>query len=68
MATKTSIAELRGLGKPELHQRLQTAQRELEVARLKARQGSLEQPHQIRAMRRAIAQLFTILNTKGSST
>ena len=65
MATKTSIAELRALGEPELRQRLAQAQQELDTARLKARQGSLEQPHHIRVTRRTIAQLFTLLNAKG---
>ena len=64
---KTSIAELRGLGEVELRSRLAQAQQDLEKARLKARQGSLEQPHQIRSTRRDIARFFTILNTKARS-
>ena len=62
---KTTIAELRGLGEVELRQRLAQAQQDLEKARLKAHQGVLEQPHQIRVTRREIARLFTILNAKG---
>ena len=65
MATTTSMAELRSLGEPELRERLRQARHELDVARLKARQGSLEQPHQIRITRRMIARLFTILNAPG---
>lgn len=68
MATKTSMAELRALGEPELRQRLDQAQQELEVARLKARQGSLKQAHQIRATRRTLARLFTVLNAKGRTS
>ena len=65
---KTSIAELRGLGEGELRQRLAQAQQDLEKARLKAHQGVLEQPHHIRATRREIARLFTILNAQGRRT
>ena len=64
---KTTIAELRGLGEVELRSRLAQAQQDLEKARLKAHQGVLEQPHQIRVTRREIARLFTILNAKGRS-
>ena len=62
---KTSTAELRGFGEVELRQRLAQAQQDLEKARLKAHQGVLEQPHQIRVTRREIARLFTLLNAKG---
>ena len=62
------MTELRTLGEPELRQRLQQTQQELDMARLKARQGSLEQPHQIRLMRRTLARLWTVLNSKGQQS
>jgi large subunit ribosomal protein L29 len=55
------IAELRGLPEAELRQRLAQTRQELVTLRLKAKQGALEQPHQIRQMRREIARIFTVL-------
>lgn len=67
MATKNPMAELRALGEAELRQRLRQSQHDLEAARLKARQGSLEQPHHIRDTRRMIARLWTVLNANATT-
>ncbi|MBI3320463.1 MAG: 50S ribosomal protein L29 [Candidatus Omnitrophica bacterium] len=53
--------ELRAVPAVELSQRLTEARKTLTLLRLKARQGALEQPHQIRQLRRDIARLLTVL-------
>lgn len=57
---KTS--ELRALPEPDLRQRMVDVRKELTALRLKAHQGTSEQPHQIRQMRRAIARILTLLH------
>lgn len=54
--------ELRGMPEAELRQKIDEAKNELAAMRLKASQGTLEQPHQIQTRRREIARMLTIIN------
>ena len=54
------VNELRSLAAPELSQRLTQWREELRDLRLKAAQGTVEQPHRIRQLRRNIARALTI--------
>lgn len=53
--------ELRAMPANELTQKLTESRAALTLLRLKARQGALEQPHQIRQLRRDIARFLTVL-------
>ena len=55
------VKELRGMPEAELRQRLIQLRSELSTMRLKARQGTVEQPHKIRQTRREIATVLTVL-------
>ena len=52
--------ELRTLPAAELAQRVTQWRQELRDLRLKAAQGSSEQPHRIRQLRRNLARAFTV--------
>ena len=58
--------ELRALGEPELQSQLAKAREELAALRLKAAQGTVEQPHKIRQIRKDVARMLTLLNEKPS--
>ena len=64
MAEKTAqtIKDVRALSEAEQQEHLQRLRRDLWTARLKAREGSLQQVHQVGLMRRQIARLHTVLN------
>ena len=63
MATKRpKTSELRGLPAAELRQQIQQLRQELWQQRLKARDGSLQQTHQLGAARRHIARIETVLS------
>ena len=53
---------LSGLPAAELHQKLRGLREELTLLRVKAKRGSVEQPHRIRQTRHQIARILTILN------
>ncbi len=57
----TTVRDLRGLSETELRQRIDQARKDLAGMRLKASQNSLEQPHQIRFLRRDIARMLTLI-------
>lgn len=63
--TGTASDELRSLPDAELRQRLADRRAELAVLRVKARQSALEQPHRIRLLKREIAYMLTIANSRG---
>ena len=54
--------ELRGMTAPDLHGQLEKLRRDLWQLRLKAKDGSLQQTHELAAMRRQIARIHTVLN------
>ena len=54
--------ELRGIAPAELRQRAEQLQRDIGAIRLKGKQGTIEQPHRIRAMRRDVARILTVLS------
>lgn len=57
----THAKEFRALPAAELRQRVADSKKELDVLWMKARQGGLEQPHQIRQLRRDVARMLTVL-------
>lgn len=61
-ASGTSAKELRVLPESGLRDRLETLRRELWQSRLKTAARSGQAPHQIRAMRRQLARVLTLLN------
>jgi large subunit ribosomal protein L29 len=68
MGAKTPKAkELRGSSEADLRTQLEAARRELWDGRLKARAGSLQQPHRLRAIRRQAARLLTVLKESQSA-
>ena len=60
-----SAAELRELGVPELHKRLQDARQELFNLRLQRASGKLLNPARVVLLRRNVAQLLTVLRERG---
>ena len=62
MATKRpSTKDLRALPDADIQQQLDALRQELWQSRLKAKEGSLQQTHQIPAARRQIARIHTLL-------
>ena len=59
--------ELRSLPEAELRQQIAQRRAELATLRVKARQGTLEQPHRVRQLRRNIARMLTIANSRSAS-
>jgi large subunit ribosomal protein L29 len=56
--------ELRELGEDELRQRVERLRKELFDLRQQKEVGQLDRPHRISAVRREIAQVFTVWNEK----
>ena len=56
------MKEWQGLPDAELQQRILQSRQELASLRLRASQGALERPHEIRQRRRDIARMLTVLN------
>ena len=56
------IKELRTLPEAELQVQLQKARQTLWQDRLKAREGALQQTHELRLTKRHIARLQTVMN------
>ena len=57
----TGVKELRGLGPAELQAQLEKLRQELWDQRVKAKEGALQQTHQLSEARRQIARIQTIL-------
>ena len=53
--------ELRAVPKTELGTQLEQLRQELWQVRIKAKEGSLQQTHRLRALRRQIARVQTVL-------
>ena len=58
------ITEFRGLPEAELRERLQSARRTLWDTRQKLRAGAVQQTHQVRALRKDIAKMHTVLQER----
>lgn len=56
--------ELRTLQETELNAQLQTLRRELWAGQMKARNGSLQQPHRLTEAKRQIARILTVLRER----
>ncbi len=63
MAEKRPPAkDLRAVPEAELRQQLETLRQELWQSRLKVKDGSLQQTHQVMGVRRQIARVLTVLS------
>ena len=60
-AKRPGVKELRAQSAEELRQHVEQLRQELWQQRLKARDGSLQQTHQLSEARRQIARIHTIL-------
>ena len=58
---RPTTKELRALPDADIRQQLDVLRQELWQSRLKAKEGSLQQTHQIPAARRQIARIHTLL-------
>ncbi len=59
-----NVTEMRQMDTNELHHHLETKRDELFKLRLNWHAGSLEDPNQMRAVRREIAQILTLLRER----
>jgi large subunit ribosomal protein L29 len=59
-----SMKDLRTMPEPEVTAQMEKLRQEYWQHRVKAREGSLQQTHQLRAARRQIARLLTVLREK----
>jgi large subunit ribosomal protein L29 len=64
MAVGTSAVELRGLGDEELATRLREAKEELFNLRFQAATGQLENHGRLRAVRKDIARIYTLMRER----
>ena len=64
MATTVTAAELRNLGKDELMEKLGEAKEELFNLRFQAATGQLESHGRLRAVRKDIARIYTVLTER----
>ena len=67
-AKRPKAHELRGLPSADLRAQVQQLRQELWQQRLKVREGSLQQTHELRAARRQIARVATVLNEQQRAT
>ena len=65
---RTRPAQLRQLAAADLHRQVAQARQTLWNARAKLRSGSLQKPHEIRATKRQIARLLTIVQEQAANT
>ncbi len=61
---RPKMSALRALPEQEVPSQVHTLHRELWTMRIKATDGSLQQPHQIRVIKRQIARLSTLLTER----
>jgi len=59
-----NIKELKLKGIPELTQLLKDARRQLDELNFKAHQGQLKSVREIRALKKNVARILTVINTK----
>ncbi|MFG1815657.1 50S ribosomal protein L29 [Kribbella sp. NPDC049174] len=64
MATTVTAAELRNLGRDELQSKLAEAKEELFNLRFQAATGQLESHGRLRAVRKDIARIYTVLTER----
>ncbi len=62
MKAGLKMNDVRGLPAPEVRQRVEQLREEIRTIRLKGKQGTVEQPHRIRLMKRDIARCLTALS------
>ena len=58
------VKDLRGKSVDELNQLIEDFKAELFTLRFQNSTGQLEQPHKIRAVKKDIARVFTVINEK----
>lgn len=66
MKAGLKMSDVRGLPAPDVRQRVEQLRQEIHAIRVKGNQGTVEQPHRIRLMKREIARCLTALNEVGS--
>lgn len=66
MATVTA-KQLRDMPEGDIRQRIAETRKALAEFRLKASQGTIEQPHRARLMRRELARMLTVLRERAHS-
>ena len=64
MAKPTSAAELRGLSRSELNTKVSELKEELFTLRFQAATGQLESHGRLRAVRKDIARIYTVLQER----
>ncbi|REF37330.1 50S ribosomal protein L29 [Thermasporomyces composti] len=64
MATTSKATELRNLGEEELAEKLREAKEELFNLRFQAATGQLENHGRLRAVRRDIARIYTVMRER----
>ncbi len=64
MATESKATELRNLGEEELADKLREAKEELFNLRFQAATGQLESHGRLRAVRRDIARIYTVMRER----
>ncbi len=64
MAKVATAAELRGLGRVELNKRVTELKEELFTLRFQAATGQLESHGRLRAVRKDIARIYTVLTER----
>ena len=64
MAKTTSAAELRGLGRTDLDARVRELKEELFTLRFQSATGQLESHGRLRAVRKDIARIYTVLQER----
>lgn len=63
-ATTKGITAFRGLNEAEIQEKLQTTLKQLWDTRQKLRAGTIQQTHQVRALRKDVAQMHTVLKER----
>lgn len=63
----SKIEDIRALNDEEIAEQILAVKRDLLDLRVKKKLGSLEQPHQFKALRRKLAQLMTVRTEKQTS-
>lgn len=65
MAEKTTgVAAFRVLNEADIQEKLQAARKQLWDTRQKLRAGTVQQTHHVRALRKDIAKMHTVLNER----
>ena len=56
--------EIKDLSIPEIEKKLRETRDELTMLRMKKQLGQVEKPHELKALRRDIARMLTVINEK----